>query len=895
MATHIDERVFPASYHDMHSNHAAQPASNLNQDPLNFLPPYSPSQHGHNFRYHQRSTRTQSVQRANVGTGIPSQSLNYMPPNSSNSALLSNSHNLLESGANASLSQYLPPLSNFIREPASQHESSHSRLPLGHASGMRHASPSLQLRPPATVPLNNSPTQVEHPHFAPSKPDHKLPPTAVSEVPNNPPASMVAGSVKPPKKEISNLVIACRQCRGRKIRCDSNRPICHNCARRSNVCEYDAVPKRRGPDKRPGTRQRSCKKRPADGTPAPSSKRRRTTGPVEDPSPPAPRSNLRKNKVSHDERSSSLKGQGNEAGSRIPPAAKPLSSSPIDAPFPELTIIPNTSSAWHSSERRRRSTNFSSPLTPLTPHSSTVSPRVFNHRILSPPTKDDRVDWWNCFLATHTLSEIEHHMRHLIKETGRTLTFLNVDFVLKRLHNEGERIHVQPAFVLSILAMSTFMRSSEMEYKAPGREQAIQLRNSAQEHLQDSWSKGWVDTTLAEAALILALYETSAHKSYSPSRINAALLFLDNIIQRLNLMKIDRHDQQIYLFSPGSVPVIHLEPVSAPDSTCTISGPNYIAATSKRCSCILPRMAHPEDKHTTRSYSLPWSPDWSDSDAFNEECRRLCWSALGLVCVYVSQCVAFESSLPTFALTDASNYALLFPGEVLDRQSSSYNAADSMSTKESVWALYCRSMLLWAFTNRLRSNLKNSDEQVDIVYEVLNEAQSIQDSLEMHECNLDTELIYMTQEYILNTRIAMTYALRSLLGFGNGSPFKRKDAEDWLCYQDRVLQPVQTAIKHLGTPRGHYLARCPQSVSWFSGQLSICLLLWNHDHALKQALTLGKSMLFVLEVLNILWPSDLLKHQAYQLRDRLTSACKTVGIDLPTPLTYVLPSSKDKY
>jgi len=58
--------------------------------------------------------------------------------------------------------------------------------------------------------------------------------------------------------------------RARKIRCDSTRPICHNCVRRSNECQYDAAPKRRGPDKRPGTRQRSCKKRPADGSAPPS-------------------------------------------------------------------------------------------------------------------------------------------------------------------------------------------------------------------------------------------------------------------------------------------------------------------------------------------------------------------------------------------------------------------------------------------------------------------------------------------------------------------------------------------------------------------------------------------------------------------------------------------------
>lgn len=51
--------------------------------------------------------------------------------------------------------------------------------------------------------------------------------------------------------------------------------MCHNCTRRNNECEYDAVPKRRGPDKRPGTRKRSCKKRPPDSEPSLASARKK--------------------------------------------------------------------------------------------------------------------------------------------------------------------------------------------------------------------------------------------------------------------------------------------------------------------------------------------------------------------------------------------------------------------------------------------------------------------------------------------------------------------------------------------------------------------------------------------------------------------------------------------
>lgn len=45
--------------------------------------------------------------------------------------------------------------------------------------------------------------------------------------------------------------------RSRKIRCDGAKPLCYNCVHRNTgKCDYDPVPKRRGPDRNPGSRQR---------------------------------------------------------------------------------------------------------------------------------------------------------------------------------------------------------------------------------------------------------------------------------------------------------------------------------------------------------------------------------------------------------------------------------------------------------------------------------------------------------------------------------------------------------------------------------------------------------------------------------------------------------------
>ena len=95
----------------------------------------------------------------------------------------------------------------------------------------------------------------------------------------------------------------------------------------------------------------------------------------------------------------------------------------------------------------------------------------------------------------------------------------------------------------------------------------------------------------------------------------------------------------------------------------------------------------------------------------------------------------------------ANHSSILFPGEVLDRRSSSYRATDSLSPKESVWALYCRCMLLWNFCNRFREP-SQEEERADseLAHEAFLEAQAIEDSA--HRCNLDTTLIYNCREYI---------------------------------------------------------------------------------------------------------------------------------------------------
>ncbi|KAF8069868.1 hypothetical protein FPV67DRAFT_1414189 [Lyophyllum atratum] len=854
MVASANSDVYSPFQHTMNHDEGAQSSEDGSglHSPTHFGTSFS-SPHSDSFRYQHESLGVQRAAAIVAPQYDYATSLNVQQPPLLDTPLQLPS----PSAQHVTFSGHYPvalPHRNHIAHDFPVQSLLNSRLPPVHGGGpidLNYTSPSERRLPGGS--------SHDHPYSrlarmsspVPMDGDRRPPPMSSSSERKEPSMnSPVASGSREIRKEISTVVIACRQCRSRKIRCDSTRPVCNNCVRRSNVCEYDSVPKRRGPDKNPGTRQRSCKKRPLDGSVPPPPKRKRTAiDRSSDTRDSAPSTSKVKENMASDKRSqSSPRHQERLHDARSQERLQHDPGSPI-----ELKIT-------------------TEGLSPHTQHQKVRIPA-------SPSVKQGQKVWWNNFLTTYPLTAIERDLTYLFQDTGYWLCFLNLDYFLKTLADEELRLSIQPAFIYAGLAMATLMKSSEVEFKAPGRERALWLQGTAQTYLETSLASEWIDASLAEAALILALFETSAHPMYNPDRVEQALLHLDSIVRTTSLTTIDANEPDVVHYPAGSVPMVNLDPLGddSPD---------------RKCTCIPSDAAQTPNPFSSWSYILPWDPTWTDGEIRDEECRRLCWSALSLMCNYVSQCVAFNRDPPNFFLMDSSNYAILFPGEVLDRVSPTYRGSTSPSTKESVWALYCRSMLLWSFTNRLRTSTAPNDEKVELIYDAWAEAQSLQDSLRIHDCNLDTALIYMCREYVYNTQITITQTLRRLVppSFDGPPIFKRKHAEEWLWYQDRVIQIVRSAISHLGGVQGYQLTRRPYQVMWFANQLSICLVLWNYDRSLKNALVLAKSILLPVEVMTNLWPCPALQRQSEDLRSRLIEACNEEGLDPPMPTNYTLPS-----
>ncbi|KAL0569731.1 hypothetical protein V5O48_012229 [Marasmius crinis-equi] len=362
----------------------------------------------------------------------------------------------------------------------------------------------------------------------------------------------------------------------------------------------------------------------------------------------------------------------------------------------------------------------------------------------SPVAESVHREWWEQFLSTsgYSLHDLETHTRYLFSDTSHNLEFLNVGCFVQNLYSPERRHTIQPSLMLAILAMATLMKSSNIEHGEKGRRDALHLRDAAHQALQATMaSSEWVDAAVAEAALILCLFESSAHPHYDPARHMSALTLLSNLIRNLSLSTIDIDDPDVCRFTPNTVPSVQV---------------SSDKALSRRCQCIPSDAQEPPDNRSSWSYPLSWNPSWTDVQAKDEECRRVCWAALSMVASYSVHVAALDDEQGDVEdggtgelwICDSANYAILFPGEAIDRASPSYRAADAPSPKESVHALYCRSMLLWVFCHYRLGRCRNEELAAEYVQEVMGETQFLQESLDFHVCNLDTGLIYLTREYI---------------------------------------------------------------------------------------------------------------------------------------------------
>lgn len=751
-------------------------------------------------------------------------------------------------------------------------------------------------------------------------------------------------------KPRARVYVACLQCRTRKIRCDGAKPQCHNCSRRSksgDECTYDAVPKRRGPDKTPGARQRMARDAHvgSESDLAASHRRRRKRREV------SATNTLSDQTANTDLESDQPQPESLISFPSIPqpvidPQLTAMSPFPADGPagsnsFQPLPlnvltdavalVAPSDNEALYRTLTSTEDTNndfgFATQLDfQLFESYGHSPPRVFiasldneisetsdeSSNITPEPSLDfTRKTWWDSLLAMYTSSSSylpsltatqRHHatesvtadIQFLLRGSNYWFTFINVPQFFGRYFDPVKRERMQPALLPAALAIATFFQSSEAGNGREGRDRAVRLRDVAQGHLEASVNARWIDDSLAQAAWLLAFFEICPHPQHTKERASSSILMLDMIIRSLGMTSLDIDNPRSAKFSPRSVPMIAPHTWSPPRqavyptghllATPNVAQPRYPLEGCSCSSMTLGQCWPASHEYTPLWVTTPaWDDNWSEAEVRKEGCRRLCWSALALIAGHTSYATA-ERRIPTdLFLREPANYALLFPGEALGWSS----VSSHHSGKDTVWALIHRTMLLWHSCLQIRRTPGADEaEMARFGMDAWLEADALEQAFDAHTCDLERTFLFQGREFLFNVRMTVSHEFKRFIPVATADAnglFYRVKAEEWLSHQANVAQRVVLGMSTVTGHATHTLMQRPFFIFWFMSQISRALTLWDCDNTLTLALDVCTAFFKPVDYLNALWPCEETRRRVVKLREQLKRACKTTGRPPPSP------------
>nr|GAT60123.1 predicted protein [Mycena chlorophos] len=771
--------------------------------------------------------------------------------------------------------------------------------------------------PPSALPLSATSPDSESSSPQPARPKKaRREKPHIELAPDQPPTTQ--------GKPRARVYVACLQCRTRKIRCDGAKPVCHNCSKRTgnNECTFDALPKRRGPDKNPGARQRIPRK---SGEPAPPRRRRTSTAvsptveaasePIQLPpfSFPSPTSSS-EHTHSPEEYNASYARTCACHGLALCPSVRvshvhpsPQISAPHESALKLSLVTPREKPA------RAYITEYgdNNDPYPLHAYSKPHSPRKdpsYPTIASEPSVQFSRKIWWDKLLSLYASSpgnlsdsqralasqQVKEDIRFLFRNCNSWFSWLHTPTFFFNFLDPARRECMQPSLVYALLAVAIFWKSSEIGLGRRGRELALLLREEAQSALEASYNAGRVDETLAQAAWILAMFEISTHPHFTSDRTASSMVMLDSLIRALSLTAVDKNDPNTSTFSPGQVPEVASTPHRLVRSMHNPHDYAYsqasVVSNDRGCSCqsLTLQAQRPQTiEHTPLWAQTPaWSSEWSESEINKESCRRLCWSAMTLVAGHSNYQYACkrDKNLDLF-ITDPSNYALLFSGEAVTH---------SPAAKDTIWALHDRAFLLWHACVKMRHDTKAAmPTKGQFAIKAWHEADAIEEAFNRHTCSIERAYIFQGREYLFNTRMCITYEFQRFVPLVSNNSYRlfdRRKAEEWLAHQSVVAQKFTLGLHTVTGLINNDLAMRPFFVLWFMAQVSRCLALWHTDNSLFVALDVCKNLLPGIDFLTALWPCDEQRHRYAEIRERLNHACLLAQVSPPPPMNLALPS-----
>lgn len=370
----------------------------------------------------------------------------------------------------------------------------------------------------------------------------------------------------------------------------------------------------------------------------------------------------------------------------------------------------------------------------------------------------------------------------------------------RRTGRKTEGLYVPISFSL---AVSSGIRTVNNQWRV------VILRTMAQMSLEQSINCGFITPGLAQAALvrislidfvfpvfltlhlflslqILVFFEVSCHPEQSVYRAASMLQTLDGLIRWLGFLEIDEGDPKLTRFSDHEVPTVITQPRAnqtpydtvyphdhaggALDSVRVVGGvgrPKVRGGTmgsspqnvgemeSRGCSCAdfkISSMNPQSAKLTPFWLSTPgWNSSWSLAETRYEEQRRLVWCALMLATAQVSFTNSLGQPPLDLAITKPWMFKVLLPGETLfwgnNPRSTTHDVLlGNSSPKDSVWALYARSQLLYASAVHVKHSDRLSEQaKSEFAVRAWLETERIETELNMHTCEIEKATSELSQ------------------------------------------------------------------------------------------------------------------------------------------------------
>ncbi|TRM64026.1 hypothetical protein BD626DRAFT_568626 [Schizophyllum amplum] len=663
-------------------------------------------------------------------------------------------------------------------------------------------------------------------------------------------------------KPRARVYVACQQCRNRKIRCDGAKPACHNCTVKGvSECNYDPIPRRRGPDKKPGARQRP-------GADAPSQPRRRVAANAD----PYPVSSVRRSSVGD------LDLQPNPSTSQ---AARTdhLYFEEYDIPSQQAYSIPQGYSNLRADPTDLAAHHHGAyPYSQQNIHGYDSATRpIYNSFLAQPSMQFSRS---TCqlyaadirFPARMGTQQITEDLRFMFRVSNYWFSFFHVPTFFGTFHNAYGRDNMQPGLVYGALAISIFFRSSQLEGKEMGRERALRFRDMAQGYIDAAFNTQCVDVELAQAAWLAALFEVCAHPLHSTPRCASALRILDAIIQSLRLTSIDFDNPRTSMFTQSSVPLVR-----SPTST----------RVGRRVWCTHNCTGPDDYVPPTWEMTPAWNPAWSDVEIERESSRRLVWSSLFLFSGHHTYNLSYGKPPVALHISAPSNYAVLFTGE-----SSIYTMRPDQAprAKDTVWALFERSFLLWnaaiLMVMRTRSPLtKMSDvEKAHFAISVNQEADVIENALRAHTCDIERAFLFQSRDYLFSARMCVGYEYRRVLP-ATSVFYGTEDMLKKMSYRIAIGRQVMQGLHTVTGNASNTLNRRPFFVFWFMAQIKSAIRLYKSTDLLM-ALELCKALMPCVDYLSTLFPCPEQRNRYAALVYEVNEACAEHGQPLYERLDF---------